>query len=130
MVLEGCWQSPRFFADISARIRDEFRIQPELSPQTLAVAEAIAGAPASVSIHLRRLHGRSASGNRVNNLPSFLCDKEYYRRAFERIQALAGPLQGFVFADGPFQPGDLDLPCPLCVVYTTTDPTATTKICI
>jgi hypothetical protein len=115
VVLEGDWQSPRFFADVSSRIRDEFRIQAELSPETRAVAKEIEAAPASVSIHLRRLHGCSATGKRVSNT-CFICDNDYYRKALQHVRRLAGPLQAFVFADGPLRSGDFDLPCPMRIV--------------
>jgi hypothetical protein len=115
VMLEGYWQSPRFFEDVSSRIREEFRIQPELSLETRAVAEEIEAAPVSVSVHLRRLHGCSATGKRVSNV-CFICDNEYYRKAIQHIHPLAGPLQAFVFADGRFRSDDLDLPCPVRIV--------------
>jgi hypothetical protein len=115
VLLEGDWQSPRFFEDVSSRVRDEFKIQAGLSPQTCAIAQEIESAPASVSIHLRRLHGCSATGKRVSNV-FFVCDNSYYRNAIRHIQRLAGPLQAFVFADGPVLPGDLDLPCPMRII--------------
>ena len=115
VLLEGNWQSPGFFEDVAGRVREEFRIAPELSPETRDVAEEIRAAPASISIHLRRLHGLSATGKRVAN-PYFICDKEYYRAAIQHIQRRAGPLEAFVFADGPFPPGELDLPCPVRIV--------------
>jgi hypothetical protein len=115
VVLEGYWQSPRFFEDVSSRIRDEFRIQHELSPETRAVAKEIEAAPASVSIHLRCLHGCSATGKKVGN-SRFICGNEYYRKAVQHIQPFAGSLRAYVFADGPFRSGDLDLPCPMRIV--------------
>jgi hypothetical protein len=115
VLLEGDWQSPRFFEDVSSRIRDEFRIRPGLPPQTRAIAQEIESTPTSVSVHLRRLHGCSATGKRVSNI-CFICDNEYYRNAIRHIQRLAGPLQAFVFADGPVRPDDLDLPCPMRII--------------
>lgn len=115
VVLEGYWQSSCYFADVSGRIRDEFRIQPELSRETRAAAREIEGAPASVSIHLRRRHGCSATGKQVSN-SSFVCDNQYYRQAIRHVQAVAGSPHVFVFADGPFRAGDLDLPCPMRIV--------------
>jgi len=115
VMLEGYWQSPRFFEDVSSRIREEFRIRPELSPETRAVVEEIAAAPASVSVHLRRLHGCSATGKRLSNV-CFICDNQYYRKAIQHIQPFSSLLQAFVFADGPFRSGDLDLPCPVRIV--------------
>lgn len=115
VVLEGYWQSPRFFADVAGRIREEFRIQSDLSSQTRAAAREIEGEPGSVSIHLRRLHGCSATGKRVS-YSSLVCDNEYYGRAIQHLQPFAGSLQAFVFSDAPFQAGDLDLPCPMRVV--------------
>jgi hypothetical protein len=115
VLLEGVWQSPRFFEDISSRVRDEFTIRPKLSPQTCAVAQEIESAPASVSIHVRRLHGCSATGKRVSNV-FFVCDNDYYYKAIEHLQRFTGPLQAFVFPDGPVLPGDLDLPWPTRII--------------
>jgi hypothetical protein len=114
-MIEGRWQSPRFFRDVSSRVREEFRIGSELSPETRAVAKEIEAAPASISIHLRRLHAYSATGKRVSSTV-FICNNEYHRQAIQHIQPLARPLHAFVFADGPLRAGELDLPCPMRIV--------------
>jgi hypothetical protein len=115
VVLEGQWHSEEYFRDIAPRIREEFSIRPALSAQTQAIAKEIATDPASVSIHIRKLHGYSASGKQVG-LPGFRCGSQHYERALNQIEARTGKVHAYVFADGRYGLEDLRLPITYRVV--------------
>jgi len=71
----GCFQSERYFAHVSERIRTEFRFRPQIAAVADgAVRELRQRASCLVSLHVR--HG-DYLGNRAHRI----CDLEYYERA-------------------------------------------------
>jgi hypothetical protein len=98
VTLQGYWQSERYFADVTATIRADFRITPAPSPANARALAEIA-ATAAVSLHIRR-------GDYVRN-PKFnavhgTCTMEYYARAADLLAARmqADPVI-FAFSDDP-----------------------------
>ena len=115
MLLDGTWQSPRYFEDVACQIRKELILRTELSPRSRDLAEQIAHTDGSISIHIRRLHGYAVSGKRVGG-PSFICGPDYYRNGLCIItQHVESPF-AYVFTDEPFDLEGLRLPCPSLVI--------------
>jgi hypothetical protein len=59
----------------------------------------------SVAVHIRRLHGISAEGKKVDGRyggdAAQVPVSEYYRRSMEHMQQSRGGVSAFVFADAP-----------------------------
>lgn len=94
-LLEGYWQSERYFKEIRNIILDEFRITAPLSSSTVDLASRISNSN-SVSLHVRR-------GDYISNPETFkfhgICEPEYYGKALELLAGKAGPIEIFVFSD-------------------------------
>lgn len=95
--LEGYFQSERYFSDVRASLRDEFRPAAPLSPENARLAEAMRAAP-SVSLHVRR--GDYAS-NPATLAVHGLCSPAYYRSAVSALRERHEGLRFFVFSDDP-----------------------------
>ncbi len=98
VLIDGYWQSERYFAGIGDIIRRDFRLREPLSEDSLRMAEEIAEASVSVSVHVRR-------GDMANN-PAIhanfgVCSLDYYRRAIDLIRACQPDPRFFVFSDEP-----------------------------
>jgi hypothetical protein len=97
--LVGYWQSERFFVDHAETIRADFTLVEPLSAPAQTTLRAIAQAPASVSLHVRR-------GDYVTNPHALRYHgtrgADYYSRAVELVcERAGGPLELFVFSDDP-----------------------------
>jgi hypothetical protein len=92
--LDGYWQSEKYFADISAIIRNEFRVTSPQDGNNLAYAKEIA-ATESVSIHIRRGSYLLPPYNSVHELSSL----EYYRKSVDHIVKDVKNPHFFIFSD-------------------------------
>jgi hypothetical protein len=96
--LKGYWQSERYFTDIDAAIREEFRIVTPASPENAAILSEIAERPA-ISLHIRR--GDYVKNSRTNATHG-TCTLEYYMRAVDLIAAkMTEEPVVFTFSDDP-----------------------------
>jgi hypothetical protein len=95
--LEGTWQSPKYFEEVSSLIRQELTLKTPPSPETVHVAEEISQAE-SVSLHIRR--GDYVSDAAVNKKHG-LCDLDYYEQAMSLIAQERASPKIFVFSDDP-----------------------------
>lgn len=97
LIIEGYWQSERYFADIAAELRRE--LQPKKSPDSNVhtfLSQMLVGN--SVSLHIRRgdyLSNPNAAAHHV------VCDLDYYRRAVAMIAERVKNPVFFVFSDDP-----------------------------
>jgi hypothetical protein len=95
--LHGYFQSERYFGEIADLLRDFFRPRDPLGPAAQSMSDRIAGAAASVSIHIRRGdYVKNAETARVHGS----LDAAYYRKALGILQgALKSEITIFVFSD-------------------------------
>lgn len=107
VLLDGYWQSERYFADIAGIIRREFQVKGALDSVNAAYAERIASTD-SVSIHVRR---GDYVANSATNAVHGTCGLDYYHRAVAEIAGKVSQPHFFLFSDDPdwvrmnFQPG-------------------------
>ena len=100
-LLEGCFQSEKYFADCREQVREAFRFRGiedgrfAMPESVKAILEQIRAAQ-SVSVHIRRgdyldpSHGGIYSG---------ICTEEYYRKAFELIEEKYPDAVYFIFSN-------------------------------
>lgn len=84
-LLEGCFQSERYFASVADQVREVYRFRKEqlhLSAQAEQLAERIADSPA-VSVHVRRGDYLDASHG---GMYMGICTEDYYQKAMDRIR--------------------------------------------
>jgi hypothetical protein len=97
LILQGYWQSFRYFTDYENELRQLFRFKNTLTEANALLASTIINSN-SVSVHIRR-------GDYVSN-PVFAenlgaCDSEYYKRALGKIAIDLSEPKLFVFTDDP-----------------------------
>ena len=97
VLLEGYWQSERYFKDIADTLRTELTPHEPMEPVNAAIAEAIASNTA-VSVHVRR--GDYISNQRINAYHG-VCSLDYSRAAVEHIADHVSNVHFFVFSDDP-----------------------------
>ena len=97
VLLEGYWQSERYFHDVAGILRREFALKTAPSARNAAVAERIRGCNA-VSVHVRR--GDYVQSPEASRLHA-VCDVDYYQRAAEIIAGAEPQPQFFLFSDDP-----------------------------
>lgn len=95
-VLDGYWQSERYFMDIAGQIRQEF--VPSRNDHRVHQAQARLQSPAAVSLHIRR--GDYVSNPEVARFHG-LCDLDYYRQAMDTVLAHTPDAVFHVFSDDP-----------------------------
>jgi hypothetical protein len=95
--LEGFWQSPRYFADVAKRVREEFRVRGELSGRNAELAREIASCTA-VSLHVRRGDYAADAATRAYH---GLCPLDYYRHAAAYVSERVRDPVFFLFSDDP-----------------------------
>jgi hypothetical protein len=104
VMLEGFWQSEAYFRNVADPLRTELRLKCELSPETARLADVIRGKN-SVAVHVRRLHGVSAGGEKVagrfGGSAAHVSQDAYYREAIKLIESKRDDVCAFVFADSP-----------------------------
>lgn len=114
---KGYWQSPKYFEDFAAEIRDDFTVTAPLDEHTQKIQKAMAGCNA-IGLHARRLHqvhaGQEASGPRsdINQI-----SVDYYRTAVEKMtEGLSNP-HLFCFGDAKdWLRENLDFDIPMTIV--------------
>jgi hypothetical protein len=100
VTLDAYCQSYRYFSDIQDVLRAEleFCSVPEgLSPEVVQDVSQ----QNSVCLHVRRLHGKEASGARPEAVASYYgsCELSYYLRSIRELASLHGYLRIFLFSD-------------------------------
>lgn len=120
VVLEGFWQSERYFRHVTPALRNELTVTTALSPETREMMGRIRS-EGGVAVHIRRLHGFSAHGTKVagkyGGEAAHVSPDEYYRRSIEYIRGIRGPIRAYVFADSPeWAAENIRLDCPTTYV--------------
>lgn len=91
----GYWQSEKYFADHSGRIRDDFAFRIPLDERNREIAERMESSN-SVSLHVRR-------GDYANNPKTLavhgLCSLDYYHAAVKFVSERADSPKFFIFSD-------------------------------
>jgi Glycosyl transferase family 11 len=95
--LEGYWQSERYFADVAARVRQEFSFRSAPSGRNAELAREIA-ARAAVSLHVRRGDYATHAATRAYH---GLCSIDYYRRAAAYVAERVRDPLFVLFSDDP-----------------------------
>lgn len=97
VLLDGHWQSEKYFHDIAHLIRGEFKLRMEPVGQNREVISEINGYNA-ISLHIRR-------GDYVTDVKTAawhgVCSYEYYKNAVEVIVSKVENPHFFVFSDDP-----------------------------
>ena len=98
--LHGYWQSEHYFEDHVDALRQALRWRGVLEGRNAQTARAMAAAPHSVSLHVRR---GDYIANANNQAMFAVCPPDYYLAAIERLQQLTGAasMQVFAFSDDP-----------------------------
>jgi hypothetical protein len=113
LILDGHWQSLRWFKDQEPAIRSDFRFKTEL-PATVASWAARIKSAASVAVHVRR--GDYVSDPQVAAVHGTL-PPSYYAEAAGTLGGLGIGPQFFIFSDDPdWAEAHLQLPGPASVV--------------
>lgn len=95
VLLNGYWQSEKYFSDFSQQIREEFVLRAPFSEDAEQMHQHIVSSNA-VSVHFRRGdYVTSESAQKVHGI----CDLDYYRRAIELIRQRIGDFRLFIFSD-------------------------------
>ena len=98
ILLDGYFQSPRYFEGVEPMLRARFQPAAPLTPAAAAWVERIGASPCAVSLHVRRGDYLTAATSAVHTA----LDRGYYDRAVALMQALAGPeAEFFLFSDEP-----------------------------
>ena len=108
-MLEGYWQSEKYFSEISERLREELDLKDPVSPAALAAAVAIRRAgPASVAVHVRRYDFargdnwfKAPTGEQAGVLPQPPMELPYFERAIAYLESRLELLHLFVFSNHP-----------------------------
>jgi len=96
-IMEGYWQSERYFADIAEELRRELQPVAPLGPVAGACLERIKQRN-SVSLHVRRGDYVSVASNAAHYVA---CDMRYYRSAVAMVAERVPDPVFFVFTDTP-----------------------------
>lgn len=96
-LLNGYWQSEKYFHEIRETILSDFSVKEALSGTDLEVSKRI-GDSNSVSLHIRRTDYVTGS---YNDQIFDVLDLSYYQRAVEDLSARQDELKLFIFSDDP-----------------------------
>lgn len=97
IILEGYWQSARYFCEITDELRSELQPATPLLPMAQRYLEQITQQN-SVSLHVRRGDYVSKASTAANYVA---CDLQYYRRAIDIVAKREPNPVFFVFSDTP-----------------------------
>ena len=98
ILLDGYFQSPRYFESVAQLLRERFQPAAPLSAKAADWAAKIAASPCSVSLHVRRSDYLQAPHADLHGA----LDRGYYDRAVNLVQRLAGErVEFFLFSDEP-----------------------------
>ena len=121
-VVEGWWQSDRYFFDIAPALRKELRLRLPLTANGQKVAERIAASGVSISVHVRLMQQFSGGGNQVSKRKAVVLSPDYYREAVAFIKSVRGAATVFLFSDNPEAAKALQFPCPVEIVSSESAP--------
>ena len=92
--LEGCWQTEKYFADITDLLRQDFSFQNlSLSTQNQEFLDQIRQC-VSVGVHVRR-----GDYLKAEDLYGGICTEEYYQRAISRMKETVPFAEFFIFTN-------------------------------
>lgn len=113
VLLNGYWQSEKYFVDIKDILQREFIVKYQQDPQSAKFADRIQSTEA-VSLHVRRTdYVQNALTNQIHGI----CDQDYYDRAVRYISDRVSNPHFFVFSDEPkWAKANLKLGFPTTVV--------------
>ena len=113
VLLDGYWQSEKYFADITDILRREFVIKYHQDIQSQKFADSIQSAEA-VSLHVRRTdYVQNALTNKIHGT----CDQDYYDCSVRYIAERVTNPHFFIFSDEPQWARDnLKLDFPMTIV--------------
>lgn len=95
-LLQGCFQTERYFADIAEQVRQAYRFRNFLpDEQTARYARQIADS-LSVGVHIRR---GDYLDPKYSGLYEGICDEAYYERAIGRMKALLPGARFYLFSN-------------------------------
>ena len=98
ILLNGYFQSPRYFESVAELLRERFQPAAPLSAKAADWAAKIAASPCPVSLHVRRGDYLQAPYSALHDA----LDRGYYDRAVNLVQRLAGEkVEFFLFSDEP-----------------------------
>lgn len=97
IILDGYWQSEKYFMRKSNAIKNDFTFITEMDQHNIAILKDIKKTQ-SVSIHVRR--GDYVSNNKTHNFHG-VCSSEYYKAAVVRIKKQIKKPTFYVFSDDP-----------------------------
>lgn len=96
ILLDGYFQSPRYFESAEALLRERFQPKAPLTEVAQGWAAKIAASPCSISLHVRRGDYLTVAASAVHAA----LDRSYYDRAVALMHDLAGPeAEFFLFSD-------------------------------
>lgn len=97
-LVDGYWQSEKYFLEIEDIVRKEFTLRDPLSPYSLTIAEKITAAKHPVMLHVRRGDfAHHPQSMKVHGTVS----PEYYSAAMNIIREKVSEPTYFVFSDEP-----------------------------
>ena len=97
VLLDGYWQTEKYFADITDILRREFVIKYQQDNQSQKFADSIQSTEA-VSLHVRRTdYVQDALTNKIHGT----CDQNYYARSVHYIAERVANPHFFIFSDEP-----------------------------
>ncbi len=97
VLLDGYWQSEKYFQSISGILQSEFTFKPPLEGRNRQMADLIQSVPAA-SIHIRR---GDYITNSLTNRVHGICSIEYYLEAVRLISSKVPDPEFFIFSDDP-----------------------------
>lgn len=108
--LFGLWQSPKYFDDTAALIREEFTLKEAPAGKNRALAGEMKAQPQSVSLHVRR--GDYVSDPHSNQSHG-VCGADYYHRAIAHMAERLPQAHFYIFSDDvDWARSNLQLPRP------------------
>lgn len=113
--LLGYWQSERYFAHERKALLQQFQLAKPPAAYVQHLAAAIAAAPASASVHVRR--GDYVHDPVAARVHGGCCGPDYYRRCLDALRMRHPDLTVFAFSDDPaWVASNLDAPAGTVVV--------------
>ena len=99
IILDGYWQSEKYFSSFAEKIRQELRIISPVSKLDQKLKEDILSKNGSVAFHIRR--GDYVSKKDTRNLYGDICTDRYYSNALKYIGEQVENPHIFVFSNDP-----------------------------
>jgi hypothetical protein len=93
VLLDGFWQSEKYFHDAAHQVRAEFSFRSALPPASIAITRQTANLQ-SVAVHVRR-------GDYVRDDSLYALPLSYYQRAVQEVNSRVIGARFFLFSDEP-----------------------------